>query len=231
MIDEPVAGSPSPPRLPIPWEDRQRLGRVLAFVETLRLFALTPQEGFARMRERGDLASPLLWGVLCAWLGVVAAQFWSLALGPLAWLPLLPGALRQEWTGSVVALIFGLVATPLLALVGLFVSAAIVHLFLWMFGALADSRAGYEGTLRVVAYSSMAQVANVVPIVGWLAVVGWTLTLQVLGLVRVHRTTPGRAVAAVLMPALLCCAALLFFLATVVALVAGAIVGAGGHRP
>lgn len=231
MTIEPFAGSPSPLQPPIPWEDRQRLGRVLAFVETLRLFTLAPREGFARMRERGDLASPLIWGVLCAWLGVVAAQFWSLALGPLAWLTLLPGGLRQEWAGSVAALAFGLVATPLLALVGLFVSAAIVQLFLWMFGGLAESRAGYEGTLRVVAYSSMAQVANVVPIVGWVAAVGWTLTLQVLGLTQVHRTTPGRAIAAVLMPALLCCAAALVFLAAVVALVAGAILGTGAHRP
>jgi hypothetical protein len=33
------------------------------------------------------------------------------------------------------------------------------------------------------------------------------------------------------MPALLCCAAALVFLAAVVALVAGAILGTGAHRP
>lgn len=230
MIPTPPAPPepPTPPPVspaPIPWEERERHGALHAFVETLRLFVLAPQEAFARTREAGDLASPLLWGVICSWLGVVAAQVWSLMLGPLAWLPLLPDELRAQWAGSVLALGMGLVITPLLAILGLFVSAAIVHLFLWMFGGLVASRAGYEGTLRAIAYASVAQIANVVPFVGWLAALVWTVALQTIGLVRLHRTTPGRAVAAVLMPLVLCCALFVMLFAAVVALIAALAAG------
>ena len=227
MIPEPPALPPASPLPPIPWEERERHGALHAFVETLRLFVLAPQEAFARTRERGDLASPLLWTMICSALGVVAAQTWSLLLGPLAWLPLLPGELREQWVGSVLALLVGLLLTPVMAIVGLFVGAAVVHLFLWMFGGLTDSRSGYEGTVRAIAYSSIAQIANVVPFVGWLAAVVWSVVLQTMGLVRLHRATPGRAVAAVLMPLVLCCAALLLFFAMLAALIAGLLAGFG----
>ena len=226
LLPPPPPAPPDPSLPPIPWEERERVGAVAAFVENLRLFVTEPGAAFARMRERGDFASPLLWGVICAWLGVVAAQLWTLALGPIAWLPW-PGEIREQWVGGVVAVAAQIVIAPVAALIGLFVGGAIVHLFLWMLGGLDDSRAGYEGTVRVLAYASLAQLANAVPFVGWIGAVVWSVVLQTVGLARVHRTTPGRAVAAVLMPLVLCCALAALAATMLLALVAGWIAAYG----
>ena len=48
----------------------------------------------------------------------------------------------------------------------MFVWSAILHLCLMMVGGLRESAAGFEGTFRVIAYASVAQLANLIPLVG-----------------------------------------------------------------
>ena len=76
---------------------------------------------------------------------------------------------------------------------------------LMLLGALEQSRFGYEGTLRALAYANTAQLAAVVPLVGWLIGMVWTLVLLVIGFEVLHDTTQGRALAAALIPLLVCC--------------------------
>ena len=90
-------------------------------------------------------------------------------------------------------------------LIGLFVGAAILHVSFMVVGALSSSRSQFEGTFRLVCYASVANVANVIPIVGGLAAGIWAIYLMVVGAQQLHKTTQSKALAGVLLPAALCC--------------------------
>jgi hypothetical protein len=85
-------------------------------------------------------------------------------------------------------------------LLGLFICAAVLHLFVLLVGAAKASASGFEGTFRVVAYASTASLAQVIPFVGGLITLVWWIFLSIKGIQRIHRTTSGRAAAAVLLP-------------------------------
>ena len=72
-------------------------------------------------------------------------------------------------------------------------------------GGLEKSTAGFEGTFRVVSYATIAQLANVIPIAGGLISLVWSLILAILGVQKLHDTPQGKAVLAVLIPAIFCC--------------------------
>jgi len=57
----------------------------------------------------------------------------------------------------------------------------------------------------VVLYSQTAQVAQVIPLFGDLIATLWGLILCIIGVAAAHRTTTGKAAAAVLLPIVLCC--------------------------
>lgn len=217
---------------PFPWEDRARLGFVNAYIGGVRELLTAPAAAFARMRERGDYASPLLFAIVSAIFGALFSGLWSFAVKPTNWLAMLPGDLGEQ-AGAAAAIgvggfFFQLILVPIMTMIGLLIGAGITHLFLLLFGGLQQSPSGFEGTFRVVGYSSVTQLANLVPIVGPLAGTIWAIVLLVLGLARLHRTTQGRALAAVFAPLVLCCACVLFAAILAGGLIAGAIKGAGG---
>jgi len=198
---------PEPPSLPLlPWEAREQIGFGSAIVENAQLFLTRPREAFSRARRPGDLLSPILWTVLMAFAAAVFRALWGLLIavpmsallerrgGPLA-------SLLASGAGNAVNVIVG----PILAVAALFIAAAILHACLALLGALQQSRFGYEGTLRVVAYAGTPQLAAVIPLVGGVIGAIWTLALLVVGFEVMHDTTQGRSLAAVLIPLLVCC--------------------------
>ncbi len=210
-MSEPALPPPPPPQdAPggLPWEERAKHGALNAFVETVKSIVTAPIPAFARARRQGDLISPFAYAVLVGWLGVVVAQLWHLAMGT-SLLSLMSPEVRRGVPFLVAATGFGLAFTlvlaPIFILLGLFIWGAIVHLFLMLFGGTKDSPTGFEGTLRVLAWSTTAQLAQVVPFAGGLIALVWGIALQTLGLASFHRTSHGRALAAVLAPILFCC--------------------------
>ena len=190
----------------MPWEDRQRLGFVPALVETVKLLVLEPREGFHRAQSSGDLASPILFAILIGWLSALVGQIWVALLGsgfPFMWAP--GEAFAVEMASRGLMLLGVLFLAPILVLLGLFFGAGILHLCLLLVGGTERSEAGFEGTLRAVAYSSVTQLAQAVPFVGVLIAVVWSLILNTLGLSILHRTSQAKAFAAVIIPWILCC--------------------------
>ena len=61
----------------IPWEERDRIGFFNALVETTRLVLTEPGAFFRAMPVAGGLGSPLLYGVVVGWIGLVAASFYQ----------------------------------------------------------------------------------------------------------------------------------------------------------
>ena len=96
--------------------------------------------------------------------------------------------------------LIGFFLTPFAAIVGLFVGAAIVHLFVLI---VARERRTYVATVRMLCYASGPGVFQVVPIVGSLVQSIWMLVLLGAGVKAGHRTSTGGAVAIVLMSVLI----------------------------
>ena len=235
MIDA-VPPPPAPPPAPpqpagLPWERRRETGAVTALAATFRILLAEPVAGFATARRAGDLGSPISWAVLLGWLGFAANIGWTMLanVNPLAWLPTAASSRslpEMAMTGVVFAAV--VVVLPLLVLVGLFLQSALVHLFLLLYGGIRQSETGFEGTLRAISWSATAQMALLVPLVGGLVAAVWGVCLQVLALVSFHRTSAGRALAAVLTPLVLCCVCIFFFFAGAAALAVLGLAGAGG---
>lgn len=192
----------------LPWERRAEIGFLNGLVETVKLLVTNPVEAFRRAKEKGDYAEPLVFAIIASWVGVAASSIWSGLFGQ-AWMAFLPPDVKEKLGGAFAtgagATMIQIGIAPILVLVGLFVGAAIYHVSFLIVGATKDSASGFEGTFRVVAYSSVSQLANLIPFAGGLAAVVWNLVLMVIGAARLHRTTQGKAIAGVLIPMLLCC--------------------------
>ncbi len=204
----PPSGPPFAGPAPLPWEDRQRLGFFPALIETIKLLVTKPAEAFARARESGDYLSPILFAVIVGWVMTIIGQMWSL-LFQSSWIAMLPPEMRDQIgpmmaTGGASFLI-AVILAPVFILIGLFIWSGILHLFVMMLGAHKQSSSGFEGTFRAVSYSYVSSLAQVIPLVGGLIALVWNIVLMVIGLVRMHRTTQGKAVGAVLLPIALCC--------------------------
>jgi hypothetical protein len=199
-----------------PWERREALGLASAFIENLKLFIVSPSEAFAQTRRRGDLASPLLFAIVVGWFSAVISQLWGTLLGA-SMLTMFPGEMQDQFgamaAGSAVSFVIYALLAPIFILVALFIWSALLHLCLVLVGGLKESTAGFEGTVRVVSYSSVAQLANLVPFVGGILGLVWTIVLGVIGFTTLHRSSQGQAIAAILIPVLICCVCIAMFLA------------------
>lgn len=230
-------GPPAPggPELPAPFADRSRLGFFRAFFETWKKTAIEPNDFFRRVRI-DQTGSAILFGVIASTLGGWAQAFWAslTAVSTRAQMQELAGRIPPEWAGlakafgeysqhatSTATLVAQAVFAPLGAVVGIFVSAAIIHgLLLLVRGATR----GFDATLTVVGYAMGISLLQLIPECGALVAPFWIAVVLIIGLSEVHRCGVGKGAAAVLLPLVLLCACL----CVVVAMAVGAAgIGAG----
>lgn len=215
-MTEPIGGPPAAPPPPTtpggrpgnPWDRRDELGYGNAFLQALKQFVVAPGEAFASTRESGDFAGPLMFAVAIGWIAAIIGQVWSTLFGA-SMLQFLPAELSEEYGALMVGSGLNLVAWALLApifiVIGLLIWSVILHVCVMIVGGLGASRAGFEGTFRAVAFSSVAQLGSLIPLVGGLISFVWSIVLLVMGISSLHRTTQGKALFAVLIPFILCC--------------------------
>jgi hypothetical protein len=87
-----------------------------------------------------------------------------------------------------------------------FIYAAVVHVCLMLFGGAKRS---FETTFRAVCYgTSSVEALQVIPIVGMIAAIPWSIVVSCLAIARSHETDTWRAVLAVLLPWVLCIGAI-----------------------
>ena len=200
-----------------PWERRDELGTGQGFLEALKLFVVSPAEAFGQTRRKGDYASPLLFAIVVGWVGVLIAKIWETLFG-MSILSTFPPELRDQLPflvgGSSFGLVLSLILAPVYILVALFIWSALLHLCLVLVGGLKHSSAGFEGTFRVVSYTTVAQLGSLVPVLGSVITLVWSIVLGVIGITSLHKSTQGQAIAALLIPLALCCLCVVFFLMT-----------------
>lgn len=220
---QPTAPPPPPPPTGPqgnPWERRDTLGFGSAFIEAIKLFVTSPAEAFAQTKRSGDYASPLIFAVMVGWIGIAISQIWGMLFNA-SMFSMFPGEMGEQMGAmaatSIGAFIGTVILAPVFVAIGLFIWAGLLHLCMMLVGGLSQSTSGFEGTFRVVSYVTVAQFANIIPIAGGLIALVWSIILGVIGLTDLHRTTQGKATAAILIPIALCCVCAMILGATMAA--------------
>ena len=192
-----------------PWEDRARYGHVAGFFETIRKSMTAPATFFAGHPVKRGLTGPVMFAMILGTLTSLVGWMWS-KLFDRTLMDLLeqfdgfepPSAVEAAITGFIETA--GVLASPLLAVISLFVMTAVLHLAVLM---LARNGRGFEATLRAVSYGGAAAILTLVPVCGNGVGALWSLVLTIIGIQRLHRCGGGTATLIVLLPLLLCCGA------------------------
>jgi hypothetical protein len=171
---------------------------IQSFTRSARDVLVQPAAFFRGIRRQGDFVNPLLFAVICtvisAVLSGVLGFLFSLVIGD------------QGMVGALVALVTGVILSPIFSVIGLFIGAGIWHLLVMLL--VRPSNAGFEATFRVAAYLSAIQLITwvaAIPILGWIialiaAIYG--LYVAYFGIREVHSASNQRAAAVVAIPVL-----------------------------
>jgi len=178
-----------------PWEHLDSYGFFPGFFETIKKVMLAPVQFFSNLDIGGGFNRPLIFYLLVAEIQALAQFMWQM----LGVVPQMQG--RPETILGLGMVGFGslllLILYPIFLSLVLFIGSGLNHLCL--VAVKAGSR-GFEGTFRVVAYANAPMVLAVVPGIGPLIGVLWTLVCTFLGFKVVHRTTSVRVLLAILLP-------------------------------
>jgi len=227
----PVAATESSPVEPVPvlaiavegevgpaWEQRKTLGFFPALLRTIKGVLLQPGPTFAGMKRTGGLGGPLGFYLILVWVSALVTAGAKFFLGsslhrsiimPLIKLGMLPrglsGAAKHAAATSAMEigiLLMVMLVTVIVMVLSLFLATGIVHLLLKLLGG---ARQPYETTFRVYCYSESASALKLIPGLGWLLALPWSLCCQIIGLKNAHGTETWRAVLAVFLPFIFCC--------------------------
>lgn len=188
----------------LPWEDRARLGFWRAYYRTLVGSMLSPWELFGKLRSRGPVAPALGYALVTHLLGSSTAVLVSVT-------SVSPGLGLAGGGASPVDR--ALSALLLLGTVSVLWMATDVLLALLVHGVLAilgEAQAGLGASVRAICYGAGPGVLYATLVLPALFVPQVWATLSSIQAIRhAHRTTPGRAATAVLVPTLACMFAML----------------------
>jgi hypothetical protein len=186
--------APDAPGDGFPWPPSGDTGVADAFVRTWQGATFQPSLFYRAMPGRGSLGAPLLYYLPLGILVAGAELFWKL---------LRAGSDGDSTLGTLgageaaLSPIVWFLVSPLLLLLSLFLSAAVSHALLNVFGGAARD---YGTTTRVFAFAYSPMIFSVVPVVGQVIGFIWMVVVAIIGLREAQRTSSGRAVAAVLIP-------------------------------
>lgn len=184
------------------WEGANRF--FSAIFETVRQIFTEPVETFRNMPTDAGYAKPLKFYVLLGWVTGAIAIIYQVAaalINPAVFLPeefknLSPGILASIYLGIIFVL-------PILLIIGVFLSAALVHFALMVTGGAQKS---FQATFRVVAYVAAAtSVLQLIPLCGGYLYPLANIIYCIIGLKEAHRTDLWRSLVAVLILFFLCC--------------------------
>jgi len=186
------------------WERRAEVGWVAGLIQTVQQVLAAPAATFKVMKCEGGFGTPLWFHVillaLTTWVAI-AYQMAALKVNPDAVLGTMASQITpEEMQGS---LIIFLALSPVFIVVGVFATAAIVHLVLMAFGGVKKP---FEATFRGVCYAlAPASLFQLIPMCGGVIYLVTGLMLLTVALREIHKTDTLRATMSVTFPAVLCC--------------------------
>ncbi len=194
--EEPDRGEPATD--PIPWERQDIYGFFPGLFLTLKKILFRPMEFFASLPMGRPKGKALVFNLLISEFLLVIDFMWSL-FGLRARF----GASGQsDFTGAFSAspglgLLLALLLVPLILAVGVYLDAWLTHLLLLLF---RSAKKGFSETFRVMCYSAAPTVLSAVPVAGQIlspVILIWYMTLQAIGLKKVHEGAYTQTLAAV----------------------------------
>ncbi len=189
-----------------PWERRAELGVITAWWQTVKAVLGRPGEFFERLDKEETSAACLFVPIINQTLVAISQAAWGLAFAGV--LSSLSGPAKQFAAMFVAQGVMGVVVVvlaPIGALFGVVMGAGLTHLALL---ATKNARCSFQQTMRGWCYASCPGVLGVIPIIGGLAGI-WTIVVDIIMVMKMHRTSGGMAALAVLwwLALLICCAA------------------------
>ena len=225
VVPEPAPAPPGAPQASLPeghgtpWERRAELGFWRGWAQTVQLALLEPGKLFESVRlDKG--AAQLGFAVFTISVSWALGQLLEglllqgqrerlrAILGTLTQNPDLAPALQRliqaQLEASSPGWVIGLaLLTPAVALVFLYLNAAVTHAVAALLG---QAKRGFAATFAACAYACAPLVLLAVPACGSIAGIIWVVVLTSIGLKVTHRISTGAAAAAVLAPYfVLCC--------------------------
>ena len=129
------------------WDDRQKIGFFKALFDTWMQSMFNPVKFFSKMPPESGMGGPLLYGFIMSEISLLVAMMWQ---GMSLFVPSFVERSGMEYLGAPMAgMTFVFFLSPILVLVGLFLSSAILHLCLLIVGG---ARQSFETTFRVVCF-------------------------------------------------------------------------------
>jgi hypothetical protein len=173
------------------WESGE--GFLKAFFQTTKEVLFSPSQFFKKISFGEGYWSPLIYGLITGIIGNGFSIFWFwLFVAQLIPLDRLP----FQYSLSILQMIIPL---PFQQALAIFIGSAILHLCLMI---VRGNHHGYKTTFRAVSYSYSAYLFGIIPFIGLIIGGIYTFILTILGVREGHGISTGKAVLAVLLPAI-----------------------------
>jgi len=195
------------------WEQRETLGTFPAAMQTIKAALLEPNETFSKMKVSGGIANPYLFHLLVGGIGSVCASVY-ISIVQILFMNPYSGINSNASPAFQIGILFGVVIRSIIfAAIGVFIHAGIVHVCLMICGG---AKRPFEATFRAVCYgASSVSGLQVIPIIGSIAAIPWSIVVSCLALARAHETDTWRALVAILLPGVVCCGLMVFIMVTI----------------
>ncbi len=188
-----------------PWESGE--GFIGPFLQTVRESLFSPSRFFKRIAFGEGYWAPLIYGLITGIIGNGCAILW-VWLFMAQWIPM--DRIPFNYSLSVLQVIAPL---PFQQAIAIFIGSAIIHLCLMI---VRGNNNGYKTTFRAISYSYSGYLFGIIPFIGLIIGNIYVFILTIIGVREGHGISTGKAVLAVLLPAIVIFG--LIFIAILVAL-------------
>lgn len=193
--DRPTGTAPPDGGERFPWPPPEDGSILASLAETWKSATFDPGRFFARIPREGGTGAAILYYLGIGLLVAGASLFWDV-LGQVATAGT-RGTLATELGLGSVQPVTAFLLSPIVLMVALFLSAAVVHGLLALFDG---ARHSFGTTVRVFCYAYSPMIFGVIPLLGALVGTAWMLVLTIIGLREAHQTDGWKPVVAVLLP-------------------------------
>ena len=177
------------------------------YVDTLKKVLTDPEGFYSEMPTEGGYQEPLTFAAInFAILGLLSG--------------IVAVILSGAGVGSIVSTLVGAVIG---GIVGLFIGGIILLIFFKILGGTGS----YEGTVRILSYSSVAQVFAWIPVIGWIISL-YGIWLNIVGGKHVHNLTTAKSAIAVLLPLVILGVTIAMLITVIIASIAAIGLGSFG---
>ncbi len=175
----------------VPWESGE--GFFGAFLKTASEALFSPTKFFRKVSTGKGYLSPLVYGTISGVIGDGGSLLWQ-------WLTLARISLISKFSSvpfSSYSLIIGMLAIPFWVVFWILLRSGVTHLCLMIVGG---NKRGFESTFRAISYSFSGGLFGIIPFIGSMIGVIYTLVLTIIGVREGHGISTGRAIWGVLLP-------------------------------